>query len=501
MDELYQSFCNYIGACEKLTPILWDSIASTELLEPDVRQRHFIDRYEAMDEFSELTEALDDWCTDKPDEEDDLFGYGDYIDCLRGFVRGFFRRSGIYARVLAGRTFDRNKAFSRLWDELEKTETKVVTHAEVFGLNTQLKNEEKVKVGEFVLQPDLSEYNIEDETYFVFLFRSFSRELHQWVPVTNLDERHAIQGDSPFSMPLLALNLYFDRPVYVREWCEATVDLLPFGYRRCRASEHSGRAGVDFWSALDETYGGMALEAALTYESTRTYGDWDKYGAFLHSKAREFIETGQAPINYLKESELHTFTEFAAKVVGVLQNVQKKTYLQIAARYYLRAHERPDMADNLLNYIIALEALYFQTSVPDLTERFGNRIASLLAGTEGERSSIREAMSGAYRARCRYVHGDTHDIIRVMREKLGKEINVEYALRNTVRASLLSFLALGQHYDSRNKRKGLLGQLDNTSSLSIVEPVRLQASQYRSLARAYRLTEELDEGDRKVVRV
>ena len=49
--KLYEAFCAYIEACVKLNPILWDSIASSELLAPNKKQSHFIRNFELKKEF------------------------------------------------------------------------------------------------------------------------------------------------------------------------------------------------------------------------------------------------------------------------------------------------------------------------------------------------------------------------------------------------------------------------------------------------------------------
>ena len=52
--RLYEAFCAYIEACVKLNKILWDSVASVDLLKSNQKESHFIRNFESTEEFKDL---------------------------------------------------------------------------------------------------------------------------------------------------------------------------------------------------------------------------------------------------------------------------------------------------------------------------------------------------------------------------------------------------------------------------------------------------------------
>ncbi len=139
------------------------------------------------------------------------------------------------------------------------------------------------------------------------------------------------------------------------------------------------------------------------------------------------------------------------------------------------AHEKPDINDNLVNYMIALEALYFPNETSELKEKLSNRIANLLGKDPKEKGRIKADMLESYNKRCNYVHGKS----LIVPEKYN------CLLRNTLRISLLLFFGLSEFYDSNTKREELLKSLDLVFDIDRAKSIQSQAAEFLSLARPY----------------
>ena len=486
--KLYEAFCVYIEACRKLNQILWDSVASSELLEPDKKHRHFIRSFESKNEFNNLIKAIEAWDSKKPKEENEYF---EYYHRIIGCLQRFFINTGIYDKIISGRQVNKDKAFYIFLGELEKKNIEVLKYGEVFPLKIEMKTDQILEFGDFILLTDLSKYNINYETKFVFLLQNFVWPQHLGIPHIILGENEiAISGETPFSVPLFIFNLYFEKPVYIPEWYETHPSLLSFWYQPKHNSLKYTKSVKDkFYSDLCEKYFEEACDASWVDEENRGYIDWNKHREFINEKEEEFINSGKAPINYVKEAEVAKFKEFIAKTRDFLgcDLYKNQKYLQIATHYYLMLHERSDIANNLVNYVVALESLYFAEESFEMKERLANRTANLLGKTFEDKAKIREMLLWIYKLRCKYVHGKSKntELDKIIGEKFSSKDEFSNWLRNILRASLLSFFRLSKYYDSNKKREELLESLDSVFEPSLIENIQIQASDFLFLAIPY----------------
>jgi len=250
--------------------------------------------------------------------------------------------------------------------------------------------------------------------------------------------------------------------------------LLSADYQAKRhVSESYGPVWSNYFVALNDKYHFDAIQVA----DVDGYTDWDKFDDFMFQKEEEFIKSDQGPVNYLRAKEVAKFEEFIMKAQEFLKSnlYKQQKHLQIAAHYYLMAHEKPNMGDNLVSYIIALESLYFVDEIPKLKEGIGNRIANLLGRNSKEKGKIKADMLESYKKRCDYVHG----------RSLNVPEKYNCLLRNTLRISLLSFFGLSEFYDSNTKREKLLKSLDSVFDIGMAENIQIQAEDFLSLARPY----------------
>ncbi len=506
--RLYQTFCSYIDACKKQNQILWDSVASPELLEPHKKQSYFINAFESMGEFKDLIKALEDWDDRKPKEEvEESHGYRLR---LRSCLQHFFTNTGIYDRIISGREFNKERAFSRFLEELEKKEIEILKYGEVFPLKIEMKKGEVLDSGNFSLQIELGKYEIDYATTFAILLHHSLCPHHLGMPYSRTsgvgaieklgEDEYVLDGETPFSLLLFIFNLYFDKPLCIPEWYEEYRSLLSPWYQPERTYlEHTRSIRVKYDDALQEymekKYDAMWYEVVGESEEPN-WEKWDQWDKLKAEEEEKFINSGKAPINYLREAETERFKEFIIKIREFLRSdsYKKQEYLKVATHYFLMAHERPDIADNLVNYVIALESLYFEEETSEMKERLANRIANLLGETPEEKTKIREIMLDIYRLRCKYVHGKHTDA-----DVSGKFQQVVFRrenwLRNVLRFSLLVFFGLSKYYNTKKMRNELLETLDSVFDFQKVNNIKMQSLDFLSLARPYDFLSYEDKGD------
>jgi len=498
INQLHDLFVAYINVCKKLSGILWDSAGPAELLKPNARFQNFISQFENSDEFEELWKAVSNLDPNSPELSDigtEFYdNYHDYKSQITGCLHNFFENTGIYNIIISNREFDTKQSFELFLNALRQDKIEDLRYAEVFPLKVELKGKESLSLGfdDFNLAKDFNRHNVFDETETGFIFlvqrRSYKQQnlgvLLRPMTVEALTSKYPLfrEDESPFCFPLFILNLYFEKPLFIPSWYESRSSILYYGFQPLRhssalASSAKNKFHEDYLKYLNDKYRDEAQEFA----SEEGYFDPERYDEFIFDKGEEFEkeDTFKSLINYLPDDEIERFKEFSSKASGFLKSdsFKESRWLQIAAHYFLMAHEKPDVADNLVNYVTALEALYFAKETSELKERLSNRIANLIGKSKEAKCALREKMLAVYKARCKYVHGADHQL---------PELN-DYWLRNLLRLSLLAFLGLSRNWGKGKKREELLEKLDAVFDSSSIECLQKENADFWSLARPYSL--------------
>jgi len=85
---------------------------------------------------------------------------------------------------------------------------------------------------------------------------------------------------------------------------------------------------------------------------------------------------------------------------------ESRTPLDIALSRFDDGYERVKPEDKIIDYMIALEALYLQgESSGELAYRFAHRMAVLLAAKKEERQQLFSQIKKSYELRSKIVHG------------------------------------------------------------------------------------------------
>lgn len=115
---------------------------------------------------------------------------------------------------------------------------------------------------------------------------------------------------------------------------------------------------------------------------------------------------------FLSESELASLKGFYGKTKDTAWKRKKsKAPLGIALSRFTDGYERTRLEDKLIDYMIALEALYLQREgLGEFRYKMAHRAAVLLSDEKEERKKIFDMMKESYTLRSRIVHGGKYSL-------------------------------------------------------------------------------------------
>ena len=141
--------------------------------------------------------------------------------------------------------------------------------------------------------------------------------------------------------------------------------------------------------------------------------------------------------------EFQLFWKFFKKMMD-----KKKRFLDISIRRFNKGLDDHFPEDKLIDFIIALEALYLP-EMGELSYRLGLR-SSILLAEEGKEKEIRELLKETYDVRSKIVHGKKVKSIKVQ-EQIIKLQDLVAKIEDLTRKSIVAFLRLinltGNHED------------------------------------------------------
>jgi len=137
----------------------------------------------------------------------------------------------------------------------------------------------------------------------------------------------------------------------------------------------------------------------------------------------------------LSAEEVNIFKEFHTKFLGLREHISKMEYISLALRRYNSALDETQFDDKIIDFMIALEAL-FSSDARELRYRLSLRVASFLGEDDKEKEEILEFMKKAYDARSEIVHGGIFKPFR-LDGKLYDVNQTSHRLGEVTRLSLL----------------------------------------------------------------
>jgi hypothetical protein len=161
-------------------------------------------------------------------------------------------------------------------------------------------------------------------------------------------------------------------------------------------------------------------------------------------------------LNYhFSSSEIEDFLEFQEILTTLIPNELDKNnrYIEIAIRYFNFANERDSNEDKMVDYIIALEALYLNGDHGEFTYRLAHRAASMLGSTFDKRRETFRNVRDAYDLRSQIVHGGSDPKKRKITNEDVEKVN------NYVRMSIVAYLNLNK---THNSQKLILEKIDES---------------------------------------
>lgn len=109
------------------------------------------------------------------------------------------------------------------------------------------------------------------------------------------------------------------------------------------------------------------------------------------------------------------------------------TRLDLACKIFQRAYEQVDSKDQLIDLMIAFEALFVRKEIAGSPkQKIANGCSNLLGNTEVEKEEIKQLLNQAYSMRSRIVHGAEYKV-----ENIKDYVqNIKNLLRRSIRKIL-----------------------------------------------------------------
>lgn len=140
----------------------------------------------------------------------------------------------------------------------------------------------------------------------------------------------------------------------------------------------------------------------------------------------------------LSAEEVSQFKAFHERFLDLRELIAKKEYMSLALRRYNSALDERQLEDRIIDFMIALEALY-SSDARELRYRLSLRVATFLGKSDREREEILEFMKKAYDARSEIVHGRHLKPFRAKNEVYDLT-RTSHQLGEITRLSILDFL-------------------------------------------------------------
>lgn len=158
---------------------------------------------------------------------------------------------------------------------------------------------------------------------------------------------------------------------------------------------------------------------------------------------------------YFSSSDIRDFLMFQKVLKTLIPNEWDKgnRYLKIAIRYFNFAKERDSNEDKIVDFVIALEALYLNGDHGEFTYKLAHRAASMLGSTFDRRRVAFEKVKAAYNLRSQIVHGGSDPKKRKITNEDVEKVD------NYVRISIVEYLNLNKKY---NSKKLILEKIDES---------------------------------------
>lgn len=162
------------------------------------------------------------------------------------------------------------------------------------------------------------------------------------------------------------------------------------------------------WGTNKETAGSIAdLMTTL-----RLHSDQNVYIAFTVDNSESFLQFGGGMSSSLRPRLLGQKASISAanqqEIIDIwnrIRSLPSESPVRLALRRWNNVFERFDIDDALIDYWIALEALFVPDSFQELRHRSSFRIAGYLGETSDQREQIFKDLLDSYDLRSRIVHG------------------------------------------------------------------------------------------------
>jgi len=503
--DLFEAFMRYIEACKEKSGILLDTIALSDLVTNPKKIDEFISELESTEEFEELAKQTLQDQTVKSWLQPYFYKEPKALSALHNF----FRNSRAYEWIISEREFKAGELFNKFCEETQK-EIVLCASGILIGLGVEFDMTKEIGLVDFSLEKCRT------------VWACLRVKCTQDNPLMAMSPKDIIEP------AILLINLYFGQPIYLPHLNLAIDNLFSDHYVTERSPESPGHAkesdyydlsfdrvceyihtGYSLFSGdpeFEEEYSELLKDLEVTdeelsgtlmqyeEEGVEYYDIFDPTLLRIFLKGRQYLVRAGQGGNWLPKSEIDDFASFITKTKGFMKKQLAKKenhYIEIAVNFFKRSHSSPPCELNIINYTIALEALYLENE-QELAEKLSNRVANLIGTTEEEKAEIRKNCIRIYGIRSMYVHGGKVKINDEFKKKFDISENnfatrkLEYWLRDIVRKSILVFLSLSKYYGKgkdKEDKEDLYNKLSNPFDSKSVKEIQKQALEFLSMAR------------------
>lgn len=187
-----------------------------------------------------------------------------------------------------------------------------------------------------------------------------------------------------------------------------------------------------------------------------------------NDKGTKVISVHLQPKDPFKIDDFNKLKDDFLKIISSSDN----NYLKIALNYFRRGHLEEYKENRIIDFFIALEALYSSSGeMSEMRYRISNRLAVLIGKDADDRKKIQKESRDLYDLRSKIVHGSAINL----------DVRAQGALHYWVRDSIIRFMGMSQTIGNQEK---ILEKIDHSMiENSDRDSLREESEKYRELIR------------------
>jgi hypothetical protein len=241
-------------------------------------------------------------------------------------------------------------------------------------------------------------------------------------------------------------------------------ELTPLKYAAEFHGSNAEQAGKSFENLINALK--LFKKGAVSYGimSSQTEHNWSPTYSSARFLPNARIHMMGLPFYELNEDEMRLFKKFYKMFDKMYGEIFKQTFMQIAIKRFGSAVGEPEIEDRILDFVIALEALYSDSN-GDITYKLAVRVPALLSINRHYTFLLSKFVKKIYGVRSGLVHGSKKELQELKINGLDfTSSEAAEILESIIRSSIKKFLYLLKDFNNREDIIALLDKGVVTSS-------------------------------------